>query len=216
MNLLLLCSSLLTIYKSFDYGDVIYDQPNNSHLSDKIESVQYNTALAITGAIRGTSEEKLYQEVGLESLKGRTWLRPMSYLYKIISRNLPPYLFEFLPYKGHIDTLVIFKLSIVGLYFSKFVFITCHITEWNKLDSNIKNIDSHVMFLKKLLAFIRPLGNDTCGIYDPLGIRLLNRLRLGFSHLREHRFKHNFADTLNPLCSCSLENDNTEHYFLHY
>ena len=54
---------LLTIYKSFvrphlDYGDVIYDQPNNSSLSDKIESVQYNAVLAITGAIRGTSKEK--------------------------------------------------------------------------------------------------------------------------------------------------------------
>ena len=77
MNLLLPRSSLLTIYKSFvrphlDYGDVNYDQPNNSRLSDKIESVQYNAALAITGTIRGTSNEKLYQELGLESLKDRT------------------------------------------------------------------------------------------------------------------------------------------------
>ena len=64
MNLSLPRSSLLTIYKSFvrphlDYGDVIYHQPINTSLSDKIESVQYNTMLAITGAIRGTSEEKL-------------------------------------------------------------------------------------------------------------------------------------------------------------
>ena len=69
-------SSLLTIYKSFvrphlDYGDIIYDQPNNQSLSDKIESVQYNAALAITGVIRGTSKVKLYQELGLEFLKER-------------------------------------------------------------------------------------------------------------------------------------------------
>ena len=32
------------------------------------------------------------------------------------------------------------------------------------------------MFRKKLLAFIRPLGNDTYGIYDPLDVRLINRL----------------------------------------
>ena len=49
MNLSLPRSSLLTIYKSFvrphlDYGDVIYDQPNNSSLSDKVESAQ-STAL---------------------------------------------------------------------------------------------------------------------------------------------------------------------------
>ena len=76
MNLLFPRSFLLTIYKSFvrphlDYSDVIYDQPNNSRLSDKIESVQYNAALAITGTIRGTSKEKLYQELGLEPLKDR-------------------------------------------------------------------------------------------------------------------------------------------------
>ena len=51
--------SLMTIYKAFlrpliDYGDMIYDQPQNESFCNKIESVQYNTALAITGAIQGT------------------------------------------------------------------------------------------------------------------------------------------------------------------
>ena len=40
-----------------------------------MESVQYNSALPITGAIRGTSREKLYQEIGLESLRKRLWYR---------------------------------------------------------------------------------------------------------------------------------------------
>ena len=64
MNLLLLCSLLLTIYKSnvrphLNYHDVVYDQPNNSRLSDKNEIVQYNSALVITSAISRTSKEKL-------------------------------------------------------------------------------------------------------------------------------------------------------------
>ena len=48
-----------------DYDDLIYDQPRNFRLSDKIETVQYNAALAITGAIWGTSREKLYQGTAL-------------------------------------------------------------------------------------------------------------------------------------------------------
>ena len=52
------------------------------------------------------------------------------------------------------------------------------------------------------------------GIYDPFGINLINRLRLGFSHLREPKFRHNFADTVNPLCSCTLQAENIEHFFL--
>ena len=54
-----------------DYRDIIYDQPQNESFCDKIESVQYKTALAITGAIQGTSRDKLNQELGLESLKAR-------------------------------------------------------------------------------------------------------------------------------------------------
>ena len=43
---------------------------------------------------------------------------------------------------------------------------------------------------------------------------MITRLRLDFSHLREHKFKHNFGDALNPLCSCSIEAESTSHYFL--
>ena len=58
------------------------------------------------------------------------------------------------------------------------------------------------------------MENSTFGIYDPLGIKLLNRLRIDFSHLNEHKFRYNFADTLNPLCSCFLETESTDHFFL--
>ena len=72
----LLRKSLVTIYKAFlrpliDYGDIIYDQPQNESFCEKIESVQYKATLAITGAIQGTSRDKIYQELGLESLKSK-------------------------------------------------------------------------------------------------------------------------------------------------
>ena len=44
--------SLVTIYKAFiDYGDIIYDRAYNESFHQKLESIQYNAALAITGAI---------------------------------------------------------------------------------------------------------------------------------------------------------------------
>ena len=68
--------SLITIYKAIirphlDYGDNIFDQPFNNSFYQRLESFQYNAALAITGAIRGTSKEKLYQELRFESLQSR-------------------------------------------------------------------------------------------------------------------------------------------------
>ena len=69
-------TSLITIYKSFarphlDYGEIIYDQTFNESFHQRIESIQYNAGIVITGVIRDTSSEKLYQELGLESLKSR-------------------------------------------------------------------------------------------------------------------------------------------------
>ena len=51
-------------------------------------------------------------------------------------------------------------------------------------------------------------------LFDSLGVRLFSRLHLGFIHSREQKFRCNFTDTLNPLCSCYLETEDTEHYFL--
>ena len=75
-------NSLITIYNAFvrphlDYDNVLYDQPNNESLSQKIKSVQYNATLAITGALKGASQMKLYNELGLESLKSRRWSRKL-------------------------------------------------------------------------------------------------------------------------------------------
>ena len=65
---------LVTIYKFFvrphlDFEDILYDQTFNNSFHEKLELIQYNAALAITGTIRSSSEEKLYQELGFESLQ---------------------------------------------------------------------------------------------------------------------------------------------------
>ena len=93
--------SLITIYKAFlrtliDYGDIIYDQPQNESFCEKLESVQYKATLAITGAIKGPSREKLYQELGLELLKSRRWYRRLCCMYKIMKKS-PHYLTNLIP-----------------------------------------------------------------------------------------------------------------------
>ena len=70
-------------------------------------------------------------------------------------------------------------------------------------------------FRNSLLKVGRPTQNSIYNIHDPLGIKYLTRLRLGLSHLNEHEFGNNFQDCLNPLCSCSLQLETTNHYFLH-
>ena len=63
-------TSLITIFKSFirphfDYGDMIYDRAYNTSFHQNIESIQYNPALAITGAVRGASRENAIKSYAL-------------------------------------------------------------------------------------------------------------------------------------------------------
>ena len=50
---------------------------------------------------------------------------------------------------------------------------------------------------------------------QPYGIKLITRLRLGLSHLRDHKSKHSFLDCLNPICCCGKDIETTLHYLLH-
>ena len=94
--------ALITIYKAFvrphlDYGDILYDQAYNASFHQKLEKIQYNACIAITGAIRGTLKEKIYQELGLESLESRRWFRKLCFFYKVLKNKSPDYLFKTIP-----------------------------------------------------------------------------------------------------------------------
>ena len=219
-------ASLITIYKSFarphlDYGDIIYDQTFNESFHQRIESIQYNAAIAITGAIRGTSSEKLYQELGLESLRSRRWLRKLCLFYKIYKNKSPSYLYNLIPDRvkfystrsSQIDNISNIKTR---SNFFRNSFFPSTITECNKLDRDIRNSDSLNVFKLSLLKFVRPVANSAFEINNPYGLKLLTRLRLGLSHLRYHKFWHNFHDCINPICVFGLEIETTTHFLLHW
>ena len=93
--------ALITIYKAFvrphlDYGDTLYDRAYNASFHQKLEKIQCNACVAITGVIRGTSKEQIYQELGLESLETRRWIRKLCFFLKILKNKSPDYLFKLL------------------------------------------------------------------------------------------------------------------------
>ena len=84
-----------------DHCDIIYDWTNNESFCTKIESIQYNATLAITGAIKATAQTKLYKELGLESLKFRRWFRRLCTFLKIKTSGQPEYFFNLIPTGQH-------------------------------------------------------------------------------------------------------------------
>lgn len=176
--------ALVTIYKTFirshlDYGDIIYDQPSNASLPYKIESIQYNAALAITGTIRGTSREKIYRELGLESLSTRRWMCCLCHHYRVLNNKSPEYLFSLTPQcPNNIQTHLFADTSLLKTrtVTFKISFLPNVIYEWDKLD--IKTYSSHsiLTFKNKLLKTIRYPSDSIFCVHNPIGLKYLTRL----------------------------------------
>ena len=96
------------MYKTFvrshlDYCDIIYHNPSYQNQPpigvtlnlqmEKVERIQYQVALAISGAWLGSSRSKLYEELGWETLFDRRMCRRILQIHKI-SENKTPYLKE--------------------------------------------------------------------------------------------------------------------------
>ena len=120
----------------------------------KMEIIQYNAALAIFGAIRGSSREKLYQELGLDTLQQRRWYRKLCCFYKILKSQSPKYLYSIIPiHNMSYRTRQCNKIPAINVKhdFLKNTFFPSTIMEWNKLDWEIKNSENIATFKKRIL-----------------------------------------------------------------
>ena len=129
------------------------------YFHQKLECIQYIACLAITGAIRGTSREKFYQELGLESLQLRRSHRKLEMFYKIFKSKSPQYLFKLIPEKTssyvtrNADNIPLFNTK-HNVY--KNSFFPSSIIEWSNLDPNLPNSENFGIFKNNILTFIRP------------------------------------------------------------
>ena len=180
--------SLLTIFKSFlrphlDYNVVTYFQSYNNTFHQKMESIQYNVALATEGNIRGSSGEKLYQELGLKSFKQQRWYKKLCYIFKLSKNKSSKNLFNDIPnirstYRTR--NIDIFPQFSVRHIFFRNSYFPSNVNERNNLEKSIRNSKSFSIFKKNILKFIRPSPNSIYNCHNPKGAKLLTRLKVWF------------------------------------
>ena len=90
--------------------------------ASSLESLQYSAAIVITRAIRETSSEKLLQELGLETLKSRRWLRKSYLFYKLINEKSLTYIFQHIPENNTPYTTRIVQKSQTPFFKTKTIF----------------------------------------------------------------------------------------------
>ena len=182
-----------------DYGDVIFHN-QLVDMMDSLESIQYQAGLIVSNCWKGTNKDKLYKQLGWESLAQRRIFRRFSLFYKILNYETPSYL------KNHIHPLPSRRTQ----RFERSFFPFCQLN-WDSIDDNTKNASNLAQFKKRYLNEIRPPPSSFFGIDDKYGVRLLFKLRVDFSDLRRHRSDHNF-NCLSPICKCNIEDESTEHF----
>ena len=185
-----------------EYGDIIFHD-SAGYLMDMLESIQYQAGLIATGCWRNTSREKLYKELGWESLSDRRNFRRLLTYHKILSHNAPAYLNQYVLNTAPHDSTDRYNRTFFPDCFSK----------WNAIDPELRCLDFN-KFKSRFLSEIRPAKGNTFGINDRYGLKLLTCIRVAHSDLRSHRFSKQF-NCLDPKCSCGIEDENAEHYFLH-
>ena len=124
---------------------------------EKLEKVQYQAGLAVTGAWQGTSRTKLYEELGWESLSDRRICRRVLQIHKIVEEKTPKYLHDCLPPNRNviINLPLIFRefRSRTDRYYGSF--FPNAVSLWNNFIANFQNLPTFVRLKAHLFSLFR-------------------------------------------------------------
>ena len=137
-------------------------------------------------------------------------------IHKIIDGKTPYYLREKMP--GNRNRLYnlpyVYRELRCRTMRYKNSFFPDAICSWNNLITDFENLPTFGSLKSHVISLIRPKRRSTFGIHDPIHLRHLFQLRVGFSPLRHHKNRHNFADTPTDTCLCMAGPEDTRHFLL--
>ena len=196
------CDQIYKLYvrPHLDYGDIIYHKhdPEFAHDTTKrLQRIQYSAALAVSGAWRGTNIDRLYEELGWESLYYRRWYRRLCHFFKLTMNQSPACLYQLVPplrsVKYNLRGANVYESNVERTNrFASTYFQNC-IKEWNQLDVSIRSSQTISELKRKLIQLVRPKRQSYFGVHDTEGIRYLTQLQVKFNDLREHRFRQKLS-----------------------
>ena len=229
LNKFLPLNTLIHMFKALvrshlDYCDIIFHIPPTQNMPplgttlhdhmEMLEKTQYQAALAVTGSWQGTSRNKIYEELGWESLSDRRMGKRVLQIHKIIDDKTPDYLRCKLPPNRDVVLNLPNVLQEIKCRTDRYQnsFFPNAVTYWNNLITSFQDLPTFENLKKHIISLIRPPPKDTFAVFNPPLLRYLFQLRVGLSRLRSHKKRHNFADTPSDLCLCKNGVEDTHHY----
>ena len=209
---------LVYVRPIFEYACEVWDNCGTVY-SNRLEQLQLEAARIVTGLPIFTNVNKIYQEVGWESLQERRKRRKLQLFHNIQNNNAPPYLNNLIPpciqstttypLRNGEDIITPFcRLSITNNSY-----IPSTIRLWNNLDVSVRRLDS----LAKFKSELKKLNTENTVVpkYFTFGPRKLNILltqfRCSATFLNYDLYKVNIV--LNPSCRCGAQREDSFHFF---
>ena len=228
-------NTLETIYKMYirphlDYGDMVYDKGEvlrdgifpmgtSSSLLKRVESIQYEAARIVSGAWNKTSRDKLYKNLGWESLQNRRLMRRLCLFFEVLNTKFPNYLYEVVEKQIPTNVRQRDRGELMEIFANtsnlKLSFFPSTIRDWNSLEDDIKYSNSKLIFKNRLINKIRPKKRTYYGLSENDKVKYLTILRMDLSPLRAHKFLNNFNDTSDEYCIACGTLEDTKHFLLH-
>ena len=172
--------------------------------------------MAVSGTWKGTNRDKIYEELGWETLDQRRFFRRLTQFYKIMNNLTPEYLKIPVPplqchLFGHRLNNAIRPIACRTVRYRN-SFYPDGVISWNGIGPELRGASSLSIFKKNILKIIRPVKSSIFMIHNPNGIRWIFQLRVGLSPLKSHKKHHEFKDTPDDECIC--RNAETMQHFL--
>ena len=210
-------STLRKLYKSLvrplmEYADVLWDGCTDSE-SDILEHVQYEAAKIVTGAMKGTSKQRLMQEIGWEDLKIRRAIHKLLLYFKIVNNLCPSYLVDLLPLlvseRTNYSLRTASNYSIFASRTDRFKrsFFPSTTSLWNDIGNDIRCLDSIGSFKKALFSSYNVSSYNATFDFaiDRFNAIFHTRLRLDTCALNYYLFKIGCKES--PACFCGFYNE---------
>ena len=217
-------TTLTKLFKSLvrpvmEYADVLWDGCTESE-SDLLEHVQYEAAKIVTGAMKGTSKQRLMQETGWEDMKVRRAIHKLLLYFKIVNNFCPSYLTELLPFQVSERTNYSLRTASNYSLFSsrterfKKSFFPSTTKLWNDISLDVRYLNSIGSFKRALLSLFNvPSLNSLYNFaIDRKNAIIHTRLRLDACSLNYYLFKIGCRES--PACLCGFHTETVKHFLL--
>lgn len=204
----------ITVRSVIDYGLPIYGNNLRQNEMHRLENIQYKAAKVVTGAYHQTSKQKLYQELGWETIQERCEYLGLTMFHKIHLRETRPLVRECMP-APNINTRYACRNSGEYLPFPYInrqfgqSFFPYFSKKWSKLPRKIRILPMKD-FKENLKVNIKPAKYKHFSVGSKEGNQLLTKIRVGRSLLNSHLFE--IGKSNNPNCLCCDTPETVKHY----